>query len=155
MFITSEEYKERIYTSNNDCLLNIYIEDNLVDDDAIFDFKITHNLFESSSVTLGTTTSKTVEMQIARSALPDTYENFYIETGLNIDGEDEIVPIGFFTLEEIEKDDDYVTLTLGDYMLQFERTLDVSSILPCTTLTLLKYLCERCGVELRFYIFCE
>ena len=37
-------------------------------------------------------------------ALAKKYDiNFYIETGLNIDGEDEIVPIGYFTLDEIEK----------------------------------------------------
>lgn len=154
MWETSNKYKELIYDENSKCLLNVYIEDNPIEDDNdILDLRISHNLFGSDKVTLGTTPSKSIELQISKKALPEKYENFYIETGLNIDGEDEIVPIGYFTLDEIEKDDDFITLKLVDYMLQFERKLNVSKILPCTTLKLLQYICDSCKVELRYNFF--
>ncbi len=152
MWKTSNKYKELIYDTNSKCLLNVYIEDNPIEDDNdIIDFNISHNLFGSDKVTLGTTPAKTIELQINKNALPEKYNNFYAETGLNINGVDEIVPIGYFVLDEIEQDDDIATLTLIDYMINFERIVNIRKILPCTTLTLLKYLCNICGVELRLY----
>ena len=146
MWNTSNKYKELIYTGK-ECLLNIYIEDTLIDDNDIVGFRVGHNLF-SSDVSLGGVFSRNATIEIKASALPQKYENFYIETGLNIDGEDEIVPIGFFMLEEIEKDEDIVTITAVDYMMNFERIIDISSFLGNTAIKILQYLCFVCGVEL-------
>lgn len=154
-FKPSERYKELIYSRNSRCLLNVYVEDKLIEDDDIIDFSISHNLFGSDKFTLGTTPAKTVEVEINKKALPEKYNNFYVETGLNISGTDEIIPIGYFVLDEIKQDDDTVMLTLIDYMINFERIVNVRNILPCTTLNLLKYLCNICGVELRIYFICE
>ncbi len=148
MWNTSDRYKELIYNINTKCLLNIYIEDILIDDNALIDFRISHTLFSSDKIELGTTPSKAIELQIRAEALPEKYDNFYIETGINVDGKNEIVPIGYFTLESIEKDDDLVTLTIVDYMMMFERTLNIYKALPCTAINLLKYICNYCGVEL-------
>lgn len=148
MWNTSDRYKELIYNISTKCLLNIYIEDILIDDNALIDFRISHTLFSSDKIELGTTPSKAIELQIRAEALPEKYDNFYIETGINVDGKNEIVPIGYFTLESIKKDDDLVTLTIVDYMMMFERTLNIYKALPCTAINLLKYICNYCGVEL-------
>lgn len=145
MYNTSTEYKNAIYTGQQ-CLLNIYIDGNLVDDDDIWGFKVSHNLFSSDTVSLGSTTSRAIELQINKEALPETYSSFYVETGLNINGTDEIVPVGYFTLEEIQKDDDVVTITAVDYMMKFEKI--ISSAVRGTALALLQAICNACDVEL-------
>lgn len=145
MYNTSSDYKERIYEGQQ-CLLNIYIDGEQIDDDDIWGFKVSHNLFTSDSVSLGSTTSKAMELQINKESLPETYSSFYVETGLNIDGVDEIVPIGYFTLEEIQQDDEVVTITAVDYMMKFEKI--ISSEVQGTALQLLQAICEACEVEL-------
>lgn len=145
MYNTSTEYKNAIYTGQQ-CLLNIYIDGNLVDDDDIWGFKVSHNLFSSDTVSLGSTTSRAIELQINKEALPETYSSFYVETGLSINGTDEIVPIGYFTLEDIQKDDNVVTITAVDYMMKFEKI--ISSAVRGTALALLEAICNACNVEL-------
>ena len=145
MYSTSDKYKELIY-SGKKCLLNVYIDGNLINDDDIYSFKVTHNLFDGGKVSLGSTTSKSIELEINREALPETYSNFYIETGLTIDGIDEIVPIGYFTLEEINKDEDAVSITAVDYMMKFEKI--ISDFVSSKAIEILQAICDVCGVEL-------
>lgn len=144
MYETSNKYKSERY-SRDDYILNVYIEDKPIED--VLNFRVSHNFLNSDKIELGSTPSKVVEFDIEKSLLPEIYNNFYIETGLDIDGEDEIVPIGFFILEEINQDDDMVSLRITDYMMNFERVIDISKILPCTASQLLQYLCDSCGVE--------
>lgn len=145
MYSTSDKYKELIY-SGKKCLLNIYIDGTLIDDNDIYSFKVTHNLFDGGKVSLGSTTSKSIELEINREALPETYSNFYVETGLTIDGVDEIVPIGYFTLEEINKDEDVVSITAVDYMMKFEKI--ISDFVSSKAIEILQAICDVCGVEL-------
>lgn len=145
MYSTSNKYKEQIYLGK-ECLLNVYIDGNLINDDDIYSFKVSHNLFDSSKVSLGSTTSKSIELEINQKALPETYSHFYIETGLTINGEDEIVPIGYFTLEDIKKDEDVVSITAVDYMMKFEK--NISDSVTGTALEVLQAICDICGVKL-------
>ena len=147
MYQTSDEYKQLVYTDNIQHLLNIYIEENQVNLDHIFDFKISHVLFSSDEFSLGSVTAKSIEFRIYKDSLPDTYNNFYVETGIN----DEIVPIGYFILDSIEKnDDDTVTIKANDYMIKFEFNYDGSKLnYPCTVLTVLRDICKKAEVNLR------
>ena len=76
MYQTSDEYKQLVYTDNIQHLLNIYIEENQVNLDHIFDFKISHVLFSSDEFSLGSVTAKSIEFRIYKDSLPDTYNNF-------------------------------------------------------------------------------
>ena len=102
MYQTSNQYKQLVYADSTKHLLNIYIEEEKVNPDHIFDFKVSHILFSDDEFSLGSVTAKSIEMRIYKNSLPDTYNNFYIETGIG----DEIVPIGYFILDSIEKNDD-------------------------------------------------
>lgn len=145
MYLTSDEYKKQIYLGKS-CLLKIYIDNHLIDDDDIYYFKINHNLFDGGKIALGSTTSKSIELEIKKDALPDTYSNFYIESGLIIDGQEEIVPIGYFTLEDITKDEDVATITAVDYMMKFEK--NISDTVSGKALLVLQAICEICDVKL-------
>ncbi len=151
MYQTSNNYKQLVYADSTRHILNIYIEEELVNPDHILDFKVSHTLFSNDEFTLGSVTAKTIEMRIYKASLPDTYNNFYIETGIN----DEIVPIGHFILDSIDKnDDDTITIKAIDNMVKFEFNYDGSSLnYPATMLQILQDICQKAGVELRFYFF--
>lgn len=146
MYQTSENYKQKVYADSTKHLLNIYIEGNLVNVDHIFDFKISHPLFSDDKFTLGSVTAKSIEMKIHKNSLPDCYQNFYVETGV----EEEIVPIGYFTLESIEKnDDDTVTIKAIDDMIKFEFNYDGSHLnYPISIIEVLEDICSQAEVEL-------
>ena len=145
MYATSQDYKESIYLRSN-CLLNIYIDGNLINDDDIYSFRVSHNLFDGGTVKLGSVTSKSIELEINKKALPETYSSIYVETGLTINDKDEIVPIGYFTLEEIQNDDNVVSITAVDNMMKFEKV--ISSAVTGTALEILQAICNACSVEL-------
>lgn len=76
----------------------------------------------------------------------DTIDSIYIESGID----DETVPIGYFTLDEISEDDDSTITIKGiDYMVQFEFNYDGSELnYPATLLEVLEDICDQAGVEL-------
>lgn len=151
MYQISDKYKQLVYADSTRHLLNIFIEEKLVNPDHILDFKVSHMLFSDDEFKLGSVTAKTIEMRIYKASLPDTYNNFYIETGIN----DEIVPIGHFILDSIDKnDDDTITIKAIDNMVKFEFNYDGSSLnYPATMLQILQDICQKAEVELRFYFF--
>lgn len=153
MYQTSDNYKEIVYADSTQHLLNIYIEGNKVNPDHILDFKISQILFSDDEFTFGSVTAKSIEVKIYKDSLPNSYNNLYVETGIN----DEIVPIGYFILDSIEKDDDNtITIKAVDYMVKFEFNYDGSSLnYPTTVLKVLQDICLKAGVELRCYFFFE
>lgn len=148
---TSNNYKQLVYSDSTQHLLKIYIEGQEVNPNHIFDFKISHPLFSNDEFCFGSVTSKTVELKIHKMSLPDTCNNIYVTTGIG----NEVVPIGYFNLESIKKeDDDTVTITALDNMVKFEFNYDGSTItLPATMMEVLQDICTKAGVELRFCFF--
>lgn len=146
MYQTSNNYKQSVYSDSTRHLLSIYIEEDMVNPDHIFDFKVSHILFSNDEFCLGSVTAKTIEMTIHKNSLPSVYKNFYVETGIN----NEIVPIGHFILDSIEKnDDDTVTIKAIDYMVKFEFNYDGSNLnYPTSILQVLQDICSKAGVEL-------
>ena len=153
MYSTSIDYKDKILADSTRQLLNVYIDNNKIEDRYILECKITYTLLENDEYGFGRTPAKTATWQIHKNALPDTYNRFYIESGIT----DEPVPIGYFNVDKISKDDDYtVSLTLIDDMSLFEFNYDGSTLkYPATMLTVLQDICSKVGVELRFYFFFE
>ncbi len=151
MYQTSNEYKQLVYEDHTKHLLNIFIDEKQINPDHILDFKVSHTLFSNDEFTLGTVTAKTIEMRIYKDSLPNTYNTFYVETGIK----NEIVPIGYFILDRIEKnDDDTITIKAIDNMVKFEFNYDGSNLnYPITILEILQDICLKAEVELRFYFF--
>lgn len=152
MYPTSENYKELIYADSTQHLLNIYIDGENVNPNHIFDFKVSPILFSNDEFELGSTVAKSIEFKIYVDSLPETYNNFYVETGVN----DKIIPIGYFVLDDIERSEDnrIITIKAIDYMIKFEFNYDGSKLnYPATLLQVLEDICTKAGVELRFYFF--
>lgn len=147
MYQTSDNYKTKIYQPSTRHLLKVFINGSEVDKKYILDCKTSHALFTNDEFTLGSVTSKSGELKLYKTVVPDNIESIYIVSG--IDGEE--VPIGYFNADEISKDDDYtVTLKLLDNMIKFEVNYDGSTLeYPATLLTVLQDICSKVGVELR------
>lgn len=149
MYSTSENYKTKIYKDSTRHLLKIYINDVEIDKKYILDCKLSHTLFSNDEFTLGSVSAQAVELKLYKSVVPNKINKIYIESGII----GEIIPIGYFNIDDISKDDDYtVTLKLIDNMIKFEFNYDGSQLsYPCTILKVLIDICNKAGVELRFY----
>lgn len=153
MYQTSDNYKLKIYEASTRHLLKIYINDIEIDKKYILECKPSQQLFNNDEFALGSVTAQVVDLKLYKTAVPETINKVYIESGIT----DEIIPIGYFNVDDISKDDDYtVTLKLIDNMIKFEFNYDGSKLsYPCSILTVLKDICSKAGVELRFYFFFE
>jgi len=153
MYETSDNYKSKIYDASIRHLLKVYINDTEIDKKYILDCKPSQTLFSNDEFALGSVTSQAIDLKLYKSVVPDTINRIYIESGIT----GETIPIGYFNVDDISKDDDYtVTLKLLDNMIKFEFNYDGSQLTyPCSVLTVLQDICSKAGVELRFYFFFE
>ena len=63
MYSTSQKWKDTIY-KNVQSALNIYINNELINPDYILDFKVGQTLFEDEELTLGSISSKYIELSL-------------------------------------------------------------------------------------------
>ena len=143
---TSQNYKDKILKDSTQHELNIYIDGNKIEENHIIDFKITLELFNNDEFCLGSTPEIDIEFEIDKKDLPDNHNEVYIESGL----EDEIVPIGKFTIQSVEDDEFKVKIKATDYMKKFEDNQYDGSDLTysVTMLQVLQDICTKIGVEL-------
>lgn len=150
MYSTSDNYKTKIYDPSTRHLLRVFIDEIEVEPKYILEFSSSYNLFANDEFCLGSVTSQAIELKLYKTALPKNMTKVYIISGI----EDEEIPIGYFNIDDISKNDDYtVTLKILDNMIKFEFNYDGSKLnYPCSIETVLKDICRKAGVELRFYI---
>lgn len=152
MYQTSENYKSKIYEPSTRHLLNIYINNVTIDKKYILDCKPSQQLFSNEEFALGPVTAQAIELKLYKTIIPATINNVYIESGI----EEEVIPVGYFNVDNISKDDNYtVTLKLIDDMIKFEFNYDGSKLVNkkgyATIIEVLKDICSKAKVELRFY----
>lgn len=147
MYSTSQNYKEKILEDSTQHELNIYIDGNKIEPNHIIDFNTTLELFNNNEFCLGCTPEIDIEFEIDKRDLPDTYNEVYVESGL----EDEVIPVGKFTIQKPVEDDELkVKIKATDYMKKFEDVKYDGSDLtyPATMLQVLRDICTKIGVEL-------
>lgn len=146
MYNTSQNYKDKILNDSTQHELNIYIDNNKIEPNHIIDFKSTLELFNNNEFCLGCTPETDIEFEIDKRDLPESYSEVRVESGL----EDEIIPIGKFTIQSMEDDEFKVKIRATDYMKKFEDTKYDGSDLtyPATMLQVLQDICTKIGVEL-------
>lgn len=146
MYNISQNYKDKVLKDSTQHELNIYIDGKKIEPNHIVDFSLTLELFNNDEFCLGCTPEKDIEFEIDKRDLPKAYEKVYVETGVN----NEIVPIGYFTIQSVEDDEFKVKIKATDYMKKFEDTkYDGSNLIyPKTMLEVLKDICIKVGVEL-------
>lgn len=147
MYNTSQNYKDKILDDSTQHELNIYIDGNKINPNHIVGFSSVLELFNNNEFCLGCTPEIDIEFEIDKRDLPDTYNEVYIETGID----KEVVPIGYFTIQKPIQDDEFkVKIKATDYMKKFEDTkYDGSNLIyPKTMIEVLKDICKKVGVEL-------
>ena len=146
MYNTTQDYKDKILNDSTQHELNIYIDNNKIEPNHIIDFKSTLELFNNNEFCLGSTPEIDIEFEIDRRDLPESYNEVHVESGL----EDEIIPIGKFTIQSIEDDEFKVKIKATDYMKKFDdNKYDGSDLTyPATMLQVLQDICTKIGVEL-------
>lgn len=144
---TSQNYKDKVLNDSIQHGLNIYIDGNKADPNHIIDFDSTLELFNNNEFCLGCTPEIDIEFEIDKRDLPEDYNEVYVETGVD----EEIVPIGYFTIQKPIQDDEFkVKIKATDYMKKFEdNKYDGSDLtFPATMLQVLQDICTKIGVEL-------
>lgn len=182
MYSTSEKWKKTIY-QNVQSAMNIYINDELINPDYILEFKVGQTLFDNEELTLGSISSKYIEFKIYKDKMPTNMKTVKVDYGILINNgltveevnkmlvgtlngiqvkslsrnntSFEIIPIGIFNVDDwTDNDDNTLTIKCIDNMSKFEFNYDGSKLTyPATLITILKDMCNKAGVELRFYFF--
>ena len=156
MYQTSQKWKNNIY-KNVQCAMNIYIDDVLVNPDYILDFKKGGNVFDEE-LSLGSTPSQYIEMQLYKSQIPDNPKIIRVEYGILInhaltvaevnamlvgtlngisvkslssnDSSFEMIPIGIYNVDDYtDNDDNTITIKALDNMIKFEFNYDGSELI--------------------------
>lgn len=148
MYNTTDDYKSKIYDTVH--FLKVYINDVEIESRYIGDCKPSSTLFTNGEIELGSTPSQTVELQLYKTAVPDSIIKIEIKSGIT----GEIVPIGVYNVDKISKVNDYtVSLTLSDNMIKFEFNYDGSKLVndnngKVKIIQVLQDICSKAGVEL-------
>ena len=159
MYQASQKWKENIY-KNTQCIMNIYIDNELITPDYILEFKKGGDLFEKELV-LGSTSSQYIELKIYKNQPLVNPSNIRIEYGIKIEDLSEgfeIIPIGIYNVDDyIDNDDGTITIKALDNMIKFEFNYDGSELINqkgyATLAEVAEDICLKAGVELRFYFF--
>ena len=182
MYDTSQKWKDTYY-KNVQSIMNIYIDDELINPDYILEFKAGKTLFDNEELNLGSVSSRYIEFKIYKDKMPENMRTVKVEYGILINNgltvkelnamlvgtlngiqvkslserntSFEIIPIGVFNIDEwTDNDDNTLTIKCIDNMSKFEFNYDGSKLTyPATLLEILKDICNKAGVELRFYFF--
>lgn len=148
MYNTTDDYKSKIYDTVH--FLKVYINDVEVEPRYIGDCKPSSTLFTNGEIELGSTPSQTVELQLHKTAVPDSITKIEIKSGIT----GEIVPIGVYNVDKISKVNDYtVSLTLSNNMTKFEFNYDGSNLIKdndgkAKIIQVMQDICSKAGVEL-------
>lgn len=151
MYQTSDNYKQKIYEASTKHLLKVYINNTEIESKYILGCKFSHTLFSNNEFELGAVTSQAVELKLYKSVVPYKISSIYIESGIT----GEPVPIGYFNVDDVSEENEYTaTLKLLDNMIKFETNYDGSKLeYPCKLITILRDICSKVGVGLRFCFF--
>lgn len=153
-YVTSNNYKNNIYSESSNSYLKIYINNVEIDTDYVRDITLDDDVFEEEAFTLGSAIIQSITLKLDNICLPcqaKDVSNVRIDYGLEVDNNTiEWIPIGTYDVGK-EPDttySDYTTFTLYDYMNRFDKEYDASSIVPCTRYQLVQDMCQKCNVEL-------
>ena len=109
MYNTTDDYKSKIYDTVH--FLKVYINDVEVEPRYIGDCKPSSTLFTNGEIELGSTPSQTIELQLHKTAVPDSITKIEIKSGIT----GEIVPIGVYNVDKISKVNDYTVSLLPSF----------------------------------------
>lgn len=101
-----------------------------------------------SNIEIGTTVMAYVECSAFETGKDLTNQEFLLERLANVNGTEEGVPLGYFTIQRPDGDEDEITFTAYDRMIRFERPYVSELTYPTDSTQILNELCTQCEVEL-------
>lgn len=146
MYSGSTEFNKLIEQPNGNALkLKLTFPDFTLDKLTKVEYRGGSN--NSNDIAIGTTNMAYLDV----SAITDkiiTNQEFLLEAGMELsDGTIEYAPMGYFTVQKPDTDEDVVNFTAYDRMQKFEKPYKSNLTYPTDTTKILSEICSMCGVE--------
>lgn len=149
MYKTSQNYKNKILLPSTRHELQIYINDKEINH--IYSYRKKFPLLNNKEFILGLTPEQSIEIEIDKRELPESYNTIKAFSGL----EEEPIPEGIFTIQKPIEDDEYkVKIKAVDNMHKLDTQNYDGSILmnkyggQAPLGMIAQDVCNQCGVEL-------
>ena len=97
---------------------------------------------------IGSTVAQFIDVSVGATQLQVENREIFLEFGLPVDGSIEYVPMGYFTAEKPETDEDVVQFTAYDRMIKLERPFFSSAPDQTSTITILNEISSASGVPI-------
>lgn len=153
MLRTSNGYQLAIAQPSRLLKAKITINDVIYDDLDIINIQLDEELFLSDSFTIGTASMSSVEIMVKYSqrALESFFESeeMKVEVGVEVsDGVFEFISLGYFIIEDVEKNDFDITIYANDRMIKTEKDYYSHLTYPTTLGAIADEICKNTGLTL-------
>ena len=159
--LATERMREIIYSGDAQYDCKLYFNNSLVPPEQISSIKISSPIIDTTSGTgqmfhIGTFISQKLTIKFRNLNGLDLTSNpdIYLEIGINVDGENVYVPIGYFVIDELgENYQKTCEITCLDYAVKFKSNLDIKQFFNedgyIVASDLFEAICRYYGVEPR------
>lgn len=153
MLRTSNDYQRAIAQPSRLLKAKITINDVVYDDLDVINIQLDEELFLSDSFTIGTASMSSVEIMVKYSqrALESFFESeeMKIEVGVEVsDDIFEFISLGYFIIEDVEKNDFDITIYANDRMIKTEKDYYSHLTYPTTLGSVADEICKNTGLTL-------
>lgn len=153
MLRTSDNYQRAIAQPSRHLKSRVTVNNVVYDDLDVVSFNLDEELFLDDSFRIGTASMSSIELMIKYSqrALESFIEDeeMEIEVGVEIsDGVFEFVSLGYFVIEDVEKNDFDITIYANDRMVKTEKDYYSNLTYPTTLKKIVEEICENTGLTL-------
>lgn len=150
-------FKDAIESSDRTLYAKMTASDLPIDDVNIEKVVFSSSLLTGASFEIGTSVAGSIVATLLDhdglfSAYDFTGKEFKTELGIETNSVGPVIEyktLGYFTVEELKRDGQYITLKASDRMYKFNKAYDDSGLTyPATLLTILQDACDQAGVDL-------
>lgn len=148
MYITSNEYKEKILEPTRKFESEIKIGNNILTNEEVMSFNIEQSIQQDATFSIGNTISTAFNLVFFHNDIIkiDDTDIITAKLGLILNNEIEYIPMGVYNIDNIETNDTTTTLLAYDNMIKFEVSYIENNEKP-TLYTVINRLIELTGVK--------
>lgn len=158
MLNVSDKYKRAIKEPSRLLKSTITINNKIYTDSEIISINYDENLFMESEFSIGSAIMSAIEIELknTQEIIDDFKEGSEFEAKIGIEISDnnfELVSLGFFTVEDIEKNTFSIKIYANDRMIRFEKDYITDLNFPVTLKDITLDIGNKAGVELKTSTF--
>lgn len=148
MYITSNEYKEKILEPTRKFESEIKIGNNILTNEEVMSFNIEQSIQQDATFSIGNTISTAFNLVFFHNDIIEIDDTDIItaKLGLILNNEIEYIPMGVYNIDNIETNDTTTTVLAYDNMIRFEVSYIENNEKP-TLHTVINRLIELTGVK--------